>query len=70
VAKLGELSPVGPFFSLGNLLKINPYFCASFSAQNSCELIVTKMGWATLLAIFSQIHMVSLPLRLKALIQT
>jgi hypothetical protein len=55
VTKLGQFSPIGRFFSLGNF-----FICRSrqknyqhfFFAGNSYMIIFTKMCWATFYAIF------------------
>jgi hypothetical protein len=61
---LGEISPIGQSITLGLCLKITEvgknFWLHTFFLGESTALILTKMGWATFWAIFSQTHLVTL----------
>jgi hypothetical protein len=62
LTRLGESSPIGRLFTLGSFSKITEVahiFCYFFQSTNHA-LILTKMGWATFWAIFSQTDLVTL----------
>jgi hypothetical protein len=63
VTKLGEFRPIGWSFTLGSFLEY--YGCSAnililFLNSKRCVLILTRMGWATFWATFSQTHLVTL----------
>jgi hypothetical protein len=57
----------GQFFSEN--YRSGPHFLSTFSKSNDYVLILTKMGWATFWAIFSQTHLVTLVVLLKWYLQ-
>jgi hypothetical protein len=66
VTRLGEFSPIGYLFSLGGFLKITE-IAQILVHGTSYALILTKTtGWATLWAMFSQAHLVTLVLYHRA----
>jgi hypothetical protein len=55
VTRLGAFSPIGPIFYSGRFFekdKISPNFCATFSRDSSCVLILTQHGLGYILGEF------------------
>jgi hypothetical protein len=62
VTRLGEFLLYGRLFTLISFLNSqNSSFFDYFFRRKSSVLFLTKMSWASFLAIFSQTHLVTLP---------
>jgi hypothetical protein len=61
--RLDNFLPIGRLFTMGSLKKITEgaRILATFFCGISYVFSLTKMGWATVRAIFSQTHLVTLP---------
>jgi hypothetical protein len=61
--QIGRISLLGPLFFGQFLLKTKDcanFWASFFPSEKNCALILAKKGWATLWAIFSLTHLVTL----------